>query len=227
MSACAGYLSKALLVVSKPFSLCLRNNKGQLEKSFLAAQKVPLIDEDHSVVYLDSTPDDASETINEIEWTRQTLSGIAADKWLDVATKKKIVGYMQTRINTISQQNALDAINITTGRIAEDLEYQVSQGMKKKRLQRILEKFDRVSSAVAATVTDDENCDDCDKILNEEYEYDGIVDDDDDDDEEEEDDLLQLFSPPTHAVVETQPQASRRQFYQRDCDKKPTLMITE
>ena len=67
------------------------------------AQKIPLIDEGHTVVYLDPTEDDFSEMTDEIEWTNRALLVLSSDqsKSLDAATKAKLECYIQSKLKTI------------------------------------------------------------------------------------------------------------------------------
>jgi len=150
-----------LRVVSRPFSWCRRRQKKDFLFSLNRAQKIPLIDEGHTVVYLDPTEDDFSEMTDEIEWTNRALSVLSSDqsKSLDGATKAKLECYIQSKLKTISQQNALDAINITTNRIAGDLEKQVSLGLHRNEIRTLLGKYKRVSSAVSVAIDDDDAAD--------------------------------------------------------------------
>ncbi len=150
-----------LRTVSRPFSWCRRRKRKDFLTSLNRAQRIPLIDEGHTVVYLDPTEDDFSEMTDEIEWTNRALSVLSSDqsKSLDAATKAKLEGYIQTKLKTISQQNALDAINITTNRIAGDLEKQVSLDLHRNEIRNLLGKYKRVSSAVASSVAEEEEDD--------------------------------------------------------------------
>ena len=105
-----------------------------------------MIDDSHVVVYLDPTDEDYADMNDEIEWTKRALSILSSEQShaFDKRTKAKIENYVHNKLKAITQQNTLDAINITTNRMAEDMEKQFRLDNEHKKLDYLLGRFKNI-----------------------------------------------------------------------------------
>lgn len=131
---------------------------------------------DHSIVTLDATEDDlldARGVTEEIKRLRDILFSDAAAA-MDENLRQKVMDYITTKSRTVAQQNIMDAININTKGVAQDVLRKLDVDQRKTEIEHLLGTVVEPAASSQMVVVESQSA----PLV--------IVDDDNDKEEEEE-----------------------------------------
>lgn len=109
-------------------------------KDLNRVESVALLSADHSVVCLDAGEDDmrgARGAVAEVSKLQELLSSDVAMA-MDDTMKKSMRDYLDVKLRTISQKHVMDAINITSNSVANDVVQRIHLDQQRAEVSHLL-----------------------------------------------------------------------------------------